>query len=274
MENEYCKKLNNELQGLERLHKDIISRLNELAEYSDVILRPHQVGKNTYYNAKRRGQTQVTYLGDESNSDVIRVKEYRYLNQLLIDVESEIDLTKHIMRSHRTISYEEINKKLPKAYRRPGSMAIQTSSESADEWKRRKEAEKAKYPIKRPEELIMTALDGTKTRSKSEMSIANLFVLNGIPYVYELPHLVNGVLIYSDFTALSLQDCKTEKILEHEGLMYDPGYQKVFLAKTNTYLAAGMIPNRDVFFTFEDLNGGFDISPVADIIETKLKPRS
>lgn len=274
MENGYNTNLNKRLQRLESLRDNTVSRLSELMEYQEIVLRPYQVGSKTYYNAKKRGQSQVRYLGDESNINVVKVKEYRYLKQLLIDVESEIELTKTIIRSHRTISYEAINERLPKAYQRVGVVSLRSSLQEADEWKRKKEAEKAEYPVKRPEELTMTAIDGTKTRSKSEMSIANLFASNGIPYIYELPHLINGVLVYSDFTALSLQDCKTEKIFEHEGLMCDPGYQKIFLAKTNTYLAAGLIPNRDVFFTFEDLKGGFDITPVLEIIETKLKPLS
>lgn len=109
-------------------------------------------------------------------------------------------------------------------------------------------------------------------RSKSEVIIANLFILNDIPYVYELPHLVNDAWIYSDFTALSLIDFKTEVIVEHEGLMNDSNYQKLFLTKTNSYLAADLIPGKDIFFTFDDLRGGFDPSPIQDIIDTKLKP--
>ena len=274
MENEYYKKLNGELQRLENLRTNISRRLDELNEYSSLILRPYKVREHTYYYAKKRGQAEAWYLGSESDDIVIKTKEYRYLKQMLVDVESEIELTKTVISSHRALGYEAINKRLPKAYRNARNITIPSVSEAAVEWKRRMEAEKAKYPIKRPEELTQTAIDGTKTRSKSEMSIANLFATNGIPYVYELPHYINGVLIYSDFTALSLQDCKTEKILEHEGLMNDPGYQRVFLSKTNSYLAAGLIPGRDVFFTFEDLKGGFDISPVMDIIETNLKPRS
>ena len=73
---------------------------------------------------------------------------------------------------------------------------------------------------------------------------------------------------------LSTKDYKTEIIIEHEGMMNQEFYQKTFLFKVNLYLDAGMVPGKDVFFTFDDLNGGFDPSVVQDIIETRLKPRS
>ena len=80
------------------------------------------------------------------------------------------------------------------------------------------------------------------------------------------------MVIHTDFTALSLADYKTEILIEHEGLMSSSKYQQQFLFKINAYLDAGIIPGKDIFFTFEGPKGGFDPSPIQDIIDMKLKP--
>jgi hypothetical protein len=274
MDNACYTKLKSELNGLKDLKKNALRRIGSLEKYSNAVLRPYKVNGHTYYYANNFGGRSSKYLGNEANADVLGIKEYRYLKQLISDLDSEIHLTEMVLSEHVPIDYASVNSRLPAAYRNPGPISLDSASDRATHWKAKREAEKARHPVKHPEELIMTALDGTKLRSKSELTIANMFVTNGIPYVYELPHLVNGIWIYSDFTALSLIDFKSEIITEHEGLMKEKWYQEVLLKKINGYLAAGLIPGRDVFFTFDDLKGGFDSSPVQIIIDTKLKPRS
>ncbi len=203
------------------------------------------------------------------------IREYRYFKQLLKDTDAEIKRIERFLKSHVEVDYDEINSRLPEVYRDYAALGCLTNSldARAGQWKEDCERRKAAFPVKNPENLKMHAIDGTLMRSKSEVIIANLLISNGIPYVYELPHVIDGVTIYVDFTMLSLCDYK-EVMLEHEGLMYDANYQRVFLRKVNTFLLADIIPGKDVYFTFDDLNGGFDPMPVQHIINSRLKPQS
>ena len=274
MNNTYFTEAKKALPQLETLKKTKQSRLEALEKYDGISLKS-STGKNKrYYYAKRKGEKEYRYLGGESNEIVIRVKESHFLHQLLKDVESEIQLLTDMKNKHKEISYTAISARLPVTYRSTNLTCSGNYSEAARKWKMEKEEEKARYPVKHPERLIMQDIEGTYMRSKSEVIIANLLIAYGIPFVYELPHVINGVPIYSDFTALSTIDYKTEIIIEHEGMMDKVFYQNIFLDKVNAYLSADYVPGKDVFFTFDDLHGGFDTSTVQDIIDTRLIPRT
>ena len=271
MDNKYYIEARKALLQLEALKQNTEKRFQQLdAKYHNVNLVTASVKGNCYYYARTKSDRSRSYLGRESNEEVREIKEHRYLQQLLADVDSEIEKLQDLINDHRILSFESINNSLPEVYRSTALRSSTSFPDRAQKWKAIKEKEKAQFKVKHPEQLIMTALDGTPMRSKSEMSIANLLISHGIPYVYELPHVINGIAIYTDITALSLRDCKTEIWFEHEGMMDKPFYQKTFLDKVNAYLSVDKIPGRDIFFTFDDLHGGFDISPVMDIIKTRL----
>lgn len=92
---------------------------------------------------------------------------------------------------------------------------------------------------------------GDRVRSKSEVLIADILDEFGIPYRYEAPlPLKNGYTIHPDFTILRLP-YRTVCYLEHCGRMDDEIYVHAFLRRENTYIENGLIPGRDVFYTFE-----------------------
>lgn len=275
MDTLYISEAKKALEQLNKLKSSSAKRLSELSAYDNIRLCSSPRNGKIYYYAREKGLRTSRYLGSDASEEVSFIREQRYLKQLTADIELEISLITDLIDRHTDIGFESVSSRLPQIYRQNQiTRATGGDSESrAAEWKAEKEAEKSHYPAKEPEHLKMRAIDGTQMRSKSEVIIANLLIANEIPYVYELPHLVDGVLIYTDFTALSTIDYVTEVMIEHEGLMVKPYYQTQFLSKVNSYLADDLIPGRDIFFTFEDLRGGFDPSPVQDIINTRLKPQ-
>lgn len=275
MDTIYINEAKKALEQLNNLKSSSARRLSELSAYDSIQLVSSPRNGRTYYYSKDKGHPGRRYLGGESNQEVLCIREQRYLKQLTKDIELEMALISELINRHTDIGFESVSSRLPQIYRQKQIATVPASDckSRAAEWKAEKEEEKSQYPIKEPEHLKMRAIDGTQMRSKSEVIIANLLIANEIPYVYELPHLIDGVLIYTDFTALSTIDYVTEVMIEHEGLMSKPYYQAQFLSKVNSYLADDLIPGRDIFFTFEDLRGGFDPSPVQDIINTRLKPQ-
>lgn len=92
---------------------------------------------------------------------------------------------------------------------------------------------------------------GERMRSKSEVSIANQLLKNGIPYKYECPIVrANGEKLYPDFTIL---DVKRRRIIywEHLGRMGDMSYVSRNLWKLDEYKKIGIFIGINLFITYE-----------------------
>ena len=56
-------------------------------------------------------------------------------------------------------------------------------------------------------------------------------------------------------------------LLEHCGLLGSDKYVRRFNWKLQTYIRNGYIPWRDVFFTFDDLNGNIDTRAISQLMD-------
>lgn len=215
--------------------------------------------KKQYYVKAKRAPGKRNYLGTEKSATVKNIQAARYYKELLQVVERDIKLLESIEQNYIIPDHNTINNLLPKVYRNEVLPAILHTTPAATEWKRQKEAEKAMYEPYRPEDLIHTAKDGTKMRSLSETLIANYLLSLGITFVYELPLTSNGRRIWPDFTILSPVDNKTVIIIEHQGAMDSEKYQAKFIRTILFYLSTELVPNKDVFFTFNHLDRHLDL---------------
>lgn len=126
-----------------------------------------------------------------------------------------------------------------------------------------------------PENLKYETIRGEMVRSKSELIIANILnqYQNEIVYKYECPLevIIGGEkrIIYPDFTILNLRSGKIT-YLEHAGKMDEPRYANDFVKKVNTYHENGMIPGRDVIFTYETQNNPLKTQNIRHLIEEVL----
>ena len=210
-------------------------RLDELKKYKDCSLHITRARNDKdYYYAKVKGSQRWQCLGDNSNETVQRIKEYRHFKQAVKDADLDIALIENLLKNYLPLDRESVDARLPKVYRDAvlssggedkgsrSEMTDKTGRRSASNpgmdpraaaWKKRMEAHKAKFPVKHPEELKEPCLDGTMVRSKSEMIIANILIMAGIPYVYEYPYNLGGIDYYMDFTILSILDYETEIII-------------------------------------------------------------
>lgn len=126
-----------------------------------------------------------------------------------------------------------------------------------------------------PENLRYETEQGDIVRSKSEVIIANILYQHrkDILYKYEKPLEVieNGrkKTIYPDFTIMNVH---TGKVVywEHAGLMDDAFYASEFVKKINTYIANGLLPGKDVVFSFEAKENTLDIRAVKKMVSSML----
>ena len=256
------------LAELKNLRKAVDAHSKKLSGYESFLLaNSYDKGssKQKYYLMKK-GSTKRKYLGTDRAAGVNKVKAAKYYKKLLQIIDKDIRLLEAVNNDYVLPDHASINSLLPKVYRTDSPPVAMPVSKEAAEWKKKMEERKAKYAPFRPEELKHTALDGTPMRSLSEVNIANYLISLGITYVYELPLTHHGKTILPDFTILSPIDNKTVIIIEHQGAMGNEEYHAKFIRTVLFYLGTKLVPNKDVFFTFNHLNGALDLKQIDCIL--------
>lgn len=269
------------LQDLKRMRKRLSGQIDSLRYYRGWILKKgrNRQSSRTYYDAIRPNTSRKKYLGNDRNEQVLNIKRFRYAQEALNVIDSDIALLENLLSEYIVPEYQNINRRLPATYRTDLSKTVSPKAvlsslpKESILWKQRLEAEKAKYPPYKPEQLKHQAMDGSMMRSKSEVIIANIMFLAGIPYVYEVPLFIKGQMLLPDFTILSLIDLKTEIIIEHQGMVFLEEYATKFIRSLRTYLQSDFwIPNENLFFTYDDARETLNPHQVMSILKKFVKP--
>ena len=268
--------ISGELNNMRTLYHKQETELKKYGNYRDRLLLESRRDDYSFYYEKGVDNKRL-YLGSDNCSDVRMIKRAHHLDQSLSMIGDDIKMLEDLLSQFSDYDYESVESMLPKAYRSKGFIddSRVTQRRDVSEWLREKNQFKEeflrKYPDRYASDLGVQRANGEWMRSRAECMIADCFDLHGIPYVYELPHYCNGKWIRSDFTALSLQDYRTEIIVEHLGLLENEKYRFDFSCKVADYMAAGYRPNIDLFFTFENLDHSFSLVPLQIIIDNWLK---
>ena len=261
----------NNLYTVKRIQK---KRIKELTSCAGTRLIPCKKGSLTYYYGKDAGNENRVYLGNDSNKTVQNIKEQRYLSKSLAYIENNIRLLESAMVGFTEYDYDSVNVNLSPVYRNAKTEAAASYKRDVQSWKTQQNRVKEEYlllnPERHPESLRIQRANGELMRSRAEVMIADTLDSYGIPYVYEVPHLCNGIWMKTDFTILSVRDYKTELLLEHVGLMSDSDYRTTFTNKLHNYMMEGYIPNINLFFSFDNIDGSLSLVPIQNIINTWL----
>jgi len=252
-------------------------RLAELKKYDNLMLKEQKRSSGkAYYSSYRgknaKGEIRYKYIGDRHSNDVLRIKEVHHLKKSLSVLGKNIELLKYVLQKLENIDVDHINELLPAVYKASDFRQEMSPNRIAAEWKKKKEAYKATFPIPHPEELKVPTYDNSYVRSKSEAIIYNLFLDLGLTFVYELPLETKVRLFYPDFTILSEIDYRSVYIIEHQGMMSNDKYSDRFKNRIRDYLRAGYVQGNNIFYTFDLYDGGVDIEPIIDIIRLKIRP--
>ena len=256
------------LRNLKSIRKSVDEACRSLTRFDSCsLVNSYSKGAaNQHYYLKKRGVPGKHYLG-KNNAEIIKnIKAARYYKKLKQVIDKDISILESVSQNYIVPDPAAINDLLPKVYQSEAPPLMGADNETAAEWKKRMEAEKAKYEPYMPENLVHMAQDGTMMRSHSEVLIANYLLSLGITFVYELPLIHHGKMIWPDFTILSPIDNKTVIIIEHQGAMESEEYQSKFIKSLLFYLATKLVPNKDVFFTFNHLNRNLDLRQIDYIL--------
>ena len=102
--------------------------------------------------------------------------------------------------------------------------------------------------------------NGTYYRSPAEADIARFYTEHDIPFKYEPEIWLKGMNhpIYTDFVIL-IKELDLCKFHEHFGLKNSADYTRKTATTYNNYSGAGLLPELDVFYTYDTEDVPFDI---------------
>ncbi len=184
------------------------------------------------------------YLGNENEGLKKDLIQKEYLKNFLGEIEKIHEIL--------AVSVKKLQdmKKLPSALERmaPDKRALVTPFKMADakdpKWSRTNagKADKSTHPYK--------TAKGDWVRSKTEVIIADMLFMLGVPYIYECRITIRGKIYEPDFYILN---CLTGRVViwEHLGMMDDPSYLARNSQKIMDYLSAGLIFGKDLIFSTE-----------------------
>lgn len=227
--------------------------------------------KKKMYFETRNGRkyykdSQKKYLGTSHSPLVKDIATGHLLSKAVAEIDYQLDILSTYINNYRPFDLNDIAANISPSYDNFDPMILKhlgyekipliedSSQESAF----------------RTEQLRYFAKDGTAVRSKSEALIIDLYLDYQIDYHYEpLLRLSDGSFLRPDFTAFSKKDGR-QKFHEHLGIFNDKLYRKRFYNKMENYISLGYYPGRDIFFTYDDPDGGLDIPQIASVIKLNL----
>ena len=126
----------------------------------------------------------------------------------------------------------------------------------------------------KPKPEYAPKLGDIKFRSKSELNIAQLLTDMGYEFVYETEfEIVDGIIEYPDF-AVWVPEIGRSFILEHFGLLDRREYKTDAGWKINHYVDFGLMPGRDIIFSYESDKLALDIDLIKEQINALIMVNS
>ena len=227
--------------------------------------------ENVYYYQmiQENGKTKKYYI-EKRNAELIKklaCKHYYMKVQTKLKKEREA-LKKFLINYDEKIA-DAIYDQMPVEKKELIQPLRMTAGEALRKWENERYEANQNYP----ENLIYKTDQGEMVRSKSELILANMLYQNRkyLLYKYERPlELMQGdkiQVIYPDFTILNIL---TGKITywEHAGRMDDPKYANQFVYKVNGYMSNGIMPGRDLIFTYETMSNPLNMQNALKLIES------
>lgn len=201
------------------------------------------------------------YLGKKDRAVIRKLVQKAYVKEVIKLSEHEMRMISDILRLYGNAMPEDVYENLPDARKRFATPVSIGNNRIAADWA---DEPYDRLPFKKdtPEYITMK---GDRVRSKSEMIIADRLFVNGIPYKYECPLLVNGQIIHPDFTILRLSDLR---ILYHEhcGMVDYAEYAERMVTKINDYNKEGICLGDRLFVSMESSKTPLDVRTIDNLI--------
>ena len=277
MEKEIVRTITKYVNYLENVKGAQTKRADDIKDWDNITLIPLKKKRGQqYYRSRRKGDEKFKYLGSEDNPNVENIKEIHYLKDSLVRIDANLNVCYSLLDKLERTDYDSIDDALPQVYRgaklRNSKLLLPDSA--AARWKEEAEAYKLSKGPWYPQDLKVTTADKNMVRSKSEGLIYNHYLYKEITFVYELPLELDGgrTIRHPDFTILTETDWCSTILHDHQGRYGFEEDRERYNNDMYLYWKNGFVPGVNIFYTFDDIDGGFDITVVQNIIDTKIRP--
>lgn len=248
-------------EALKREQKRIL-RLADLTAGADDLDKPSVLlldkrGDRTYCYIKDEKNAKK-YLGTADSKAARQVMRGRYLQEKRSRLITDQKLVEKMMQEYQDYSYEAVMAALPASYK-----AIANEDFNNQRYEEIKAWANEDYPVNQapfPKAEIY-ARDGRRVRSKGEGLHLNTLLDLGIPYRYDclMPFKDQNGRIRELSPDVLIQRFNHQfVIIEHAGMLSDPGYAMRFGEKCHIYLQNGYVLGKNFFVTSDDKYGGTD----------------
>lgn len=252
--NRILKQIDKELEHMPEGHLKIQKRLENVYYYQMI---------------QKNGKTKKYYI-EKRNAELIKKLACKhYYMKVQTKLKKEWEALKKFLNNYDEKIADDIYDQMPVEKKELIQPLRMTAGEVLRKWENERYEANQNYP----ENLIYKTDQGEMVRSKSELILANMLNQNRkyLLYKYERPlELMQGdkiQVVYPDFTILNIQ---TGKITywEHAGRMDDPKYANQFVYKVNSYMSNGIMPGRDLIFTYETMSNPLNMQNALKLIES------
>ena len=262
--------LENKLSEEKALCKKLKRRYERLSRYEGVRLDYHfckEKERGAYYLHERgESYNQRTYCGKSQAKKVANIQEYRYLKEAIRICEKNIKSISQLLTNYHSPYPDDVAPLLSRAYQdQSQSKEWLFGACRTDKWLKKKTEFRENYfsahPVSHPENLTQLTVDGTATRSKSEVNIYDFLYSIGCKIIYEMPVFIDDTWYVADF--LVLLPNGAEIIIEHMGMTHVHSYMDYKSNIIEKFIRSGWVPNVNLIVTYDDVNGSIDMQAIA-----------
>lgn len=211
------------------------------------------------------GKKSEKYISKRNTKEIKQLVNKKYAVHLMPIIKKELKELKRLEVSYNpSIKYEAI-KALPPAMQKYATPIFLSPQDIYERWV----AEEYEVNENYPESLIYETRRHEIVRSKGELFIADTLDEYGemLDYRYEKPTILpDGTRIYTDFEIINKKTGRIRR-WEHFGRMSDLEYVDDQIRKFNSYTKAGIMPGRDIIYTYESLTRPLDTRAIRKIVE-------
>ena len=256
------KDIERETAILKKRIKKIEDKSKEISETGRLRIC-HSARRTDFYCVTQKGDTKGIYIPKSEDERVKALAQRDYYERVLKILRRKYRAFAMLRGQGANEALLEIYDKLHPVRKTLVEPVILSDGEYVEKWK---QEGKAAAEIRLDEEGSYYTDNGERVRSKSEIMIANKFLKQKIPYIYEPALVLSGRLIHPDFKVLNLRT-RQSFYFEHFGMMDDPDYSAKAVLKIDSYIMNGYLPGQGLLFTMETHEKPLDMRLLDKMIE-------
>jgi hypothetical protein len=263
------------LETMKRDRDRCKAELEKNKKFAGCRLHIQRRGGKIYYYLKKPGSRRYSYAGAKQSALVAGIQRYMLTQKRCRSLEKNIAALSEYIENHIPCDTESVRGQLARPYqgrpepehsRMPGFIPdVSELTPAAAKWCSENAAVMEDTEPVNESQLIHPCPGGFKVRSKSEALLVALLIMLGIPFFYELPQVIGGRVFRPDFTIYSQSEDK-EYIIEHFGMLTNPDYYLAAVEKICYFASNGLLPDRDVFYTYDGSGGDINLKRIKDIL--------